>query len=524
MNMKVRWLTMCKYVIAIYLRLSIDDKKVESMSIESQRQLLRKTATDLPMENIEIVEYVDNGYSGTNFERPAVQELLDDVRAMKINCIIVKDFSRFGRNSIEVGYFTQQVFPLFNVRFISVSDGYDSDDHKGDTGGMDVAFKYLVNEYYSRDLSVKVKSAKHLQMKSGEYVSGTYCYGYKRGENSEMVVDHNVAENVVLIFTMYADGYSIGEIIKELYDRGIPTPNQYKVQQGKRYDVSNCKRWDRTKILGMIDDEQYLGTFVMGKQTVLDVGCSQMIRRDESEWYKHPNHHEAIISQELFDKAQARRIKKKYNGRVSHKYPLKGKVICGHCEHTLHRFDRLKPIYKCDYFSKCDKAEPCYNLSILEEELHTVIFDIISKQAEIIFNTSNIGTISASTLQSEQQAEIQTQIESYKREKQLLYEKLMGKEITAIEYQVMKKSFDEKIGLAQQQLERCRKQIEESKLTAKTTSEMKKIAKEIQQENTLSQRLADTLIDKVFVYPDKRIEIVWKIQDFCTTTPAIETK
>ena len=145
---------MLKYIIALYLRLSIDDKKVESMSIESQRQLLRKFAADLPIDNIEIVEYVDNGYSGTNFERPAVQELLDDVRAMKINCIIVKDFSRFGRNSIEVGYFTQQVFPLFNVRFISVSDGYDSDDHKGDTGGMEVAFKYLVNEYYSRRISI----------------------------------------------------------------------------------------------------------------------------------------------------------------------------------------------------------------------------------------------------------------------------------------------------------------------------------------------------------------------------------
>ena len=102
---------MLKYIIAIYLRLSIDDKKVESMSIESQRQLLRKFAADLPIDNVEIVEYVDNGYSGTNFERPAVQELLDDVRAMKVNCIIVKDFSRFGRNSIEVGYFTQQVFP-----------------------------------------------------------------------------------------------------------------------------------------------------------------------------------------------------------------------------------------------------------------------------------------------------------------------------------------------------------------------------------------------------------------------------
>lgn len=151
---------MYRYIVAIYLRLSVDDKRVESMSIESQRLLLRKYAEILG-DNVEIIEYVDNGYSGTNFERPAVQQLLTDVKTYKVNCILVKDFSRFGRNSIEVGYFTQQIFPLFGVRFISVSDNYDSDEHKGDTGGIAVAVKYLVNEYYSRDLlemSINVQS------------------------------------------------------------------------------------------------------------------------------------------------------------------------------------------------------------------------------------------------------------------------------------------------------------------------------------------------------------------------------
>lgn len=214
-------------------------------------------------------------------------------------------------------------------------------------------------------------------------------------------------------------------------------------------------------------------------------------------------------------------LKKDYKGRVYHQYPLKGKVMCGHCGHTLHRFDHLKPIYKCDYFSKYDKTEPCYDLGILEEELHTVIYDIISKQAEVIFNTSSIGTVSASTLQAEQQVEIQAQLDTYKREKQNLYEKLMGKEITTVEYQVMKKTFDEKIAYAQHQLEKCCKQIEENTLAAKTNSEVEKLAKEVLKENTLSQSLADRLIDKVYVYPNKRIEIVWKLQDFCTVQAAI---
>lgn len=119
----------------------------------------------------EILEFIDNGYSGTNFERPKVQELIEMVRANKIDCIIVKDFSRFGRNSIETGYFIERVFPLFHTRFISINDNFDSDQHKGDTGGMDVAFKYLISEYYSRDMSIKTKSAKYAKMQRGEYQS-----------------------------------------------------------------------------------------------------------------------------------------------------------------------------------------------------------------------------------------------------------------------------------------------------------------------------------------------------------------
>lgn len=161
---------MQKYVIALYIRLSIEDYKYDSMSIENQRLVLNEYAAAMPEAlNSEVLEFVDNGYSGTNFERPQVQKLIEMVRENRIDCIIVKDFSRFGRNSIETGYFLERVFPLFHTRFISVSDDYDSDNYKGDTGGMDVAFKYLISEYYSRDMSIKTKSAKYAKMQRGEY-------------------------------------------------------------------------------------------------------------------------------------------------------------------------------------------------------------------------------------------------------------------------------------------------------------------------------------------------------------------
>ncbi len=163
---------MQKYVIALYIRLSIEDYKYDSLSIENQSLVLHEYAASMPEAlNAEIMEFIDNGYSGTNFERPQVQKLIELVRANQIDCIIVKDFSRFGRNSIETGYFIERVFPLFHTRFISISDDFDSSKFKGDTGGMDVAFKYLISEYYSRDMSIKTKSAKYAKMQRGEYQS-----------------------------------------------------------------------------------------------------------------------------------------------------------------------------------------------------------------------------------------------------------------------------------------------------------------------------------------------------------------
>ncbi len=149
-----------EYRIALYIRLSVEDSRTRSLSIENQKHALHRLVDGMEdVRNIEVLEYIDNGYSGTNFERPSVQALLDDVRAGKIHCIAVKDFTRFGRNSIEVGYFLERVFPLYGVRFISVNDNFDSDTLHGDTGGVNAAFRYLPAAFYSRDLPAKLTTA-----------------------------------------------------------------------------------------------------------------------------------------------------------------------------------------------------------------------------------------------------------------------------------------------------------------------------------------------------------------------------
>ncbi|GHU94550.1 hypothetical protein FACS1894208_05810 [Clostridia bacterium] len=170
--------------IAKYIRLSIEDSKSDSMSIENQRLLLDRHIKSLNIPNAAIIEEIDNGNTGTNYERPGIQRILERVRASEIDILLIKDFSRLGRNAIETGYLVEMVFPLFKTRLISVSDGFDSNEHLGDTGGVEVAFKFLMHEYYSRDLSKKIKSAKNEKIRRGEYYTHI-PFGYvKQNGNS----------------------------------------------------------------------------------------------------------------------------------------------------------------------------------------------------------------------------------------------------------------------------------------------------------------------------------------------------
>ncbi len=324
--------------IALYIRLSLEDEKYDSLSVENQQKILREKAMSLPeFAACEIEEFIDNGHTGTNFERPAVQRLLDMVRSGEVCCILVKDFSRFGRNSIETGYFIQKVFPLYHVRFISVSDSFDSAEHKGDTGGMDIAFKYLINECYSRDMSVKSKTAKLARMKRGEYQSKVCPYGYQKGADGRLIPDEETADNVRRIFEWAANGLNATQIAHKLYELKIPTPGEVKVMRGnKTYDVSRVNGvWELSTVLRILADERYTGMYVVNKRHSVEIGSTHFRLNDESEWIKIPDHHEPLISRELFELAKSKIHKFKLPNKQQRDYLLRGKVFCGCCDHAM---------------------------------------------------------------------------------------------------------------------------------------------------------------------------------------------
>ncbi len=506
------------YVIALYIRLSLEDSRVESMSIENQKRALHSFVDQMEnVRNVEVLEFIDNGYSGTNFERPAVQKLLGQVQAGEINCIIVKDFTRFGRNAIEVGYFMERVFPLYGIRFISINDNFDSGRLHGDTGGLDVAFKYLVAEFYSRDLSVKSKSAKYVKMKRGEYQSKICPYGYRKGPDGRMEPDEETAPVVRLIFELAKDGHSTTQIAKALLEKGIQTPGEYKAAKGiVKRDVSRCGGiWHTSTLRNILTDERYTGTYIMGKCAVREVGSSLVRKKAESEWFKIPDHHPPIISKELFQQVQESFPHFACAKKQVHRYALRNKVFCGVCSHTMSRTSNKNHAFYCRH-SRADESTPCHGLRILEADLEGVVYEIMNKQAQVILSLDNISDAEPMDVHLAQQKDYLKQIEGCQDQKRILYEQMLLREISAEEYKTRKAEVDKELDRLDRIYTALCKQTEQMRMGDESRAARRQLAQEVTGTGGLTAALVDALIERIEVYPGNQVRITWKLKDFCT--------
>lgn len=249
------------------------ENKSESESISHQKSLIQNFIdANEELSGSEQYEFFDDGYSGTNFERPAFEKLISKIKKGEINCIIVKDFSRFGRDYIELGDYLERIFPFLGVRFISVNDHYDSADYKGTTGGLDVVMKNIVYDYYSKDLSVKVKTAKYQKMKQGKYLGGHVPYGLMRdpGDKHRLVTDPEAAAVVREIFDMAIAKMRITDIARTLNERGVETPSAYYRRKhpdsGKYAGTSDKGCWNHNNLRSILKQEMYYGAVVGHKR------------------------------------------------------------------------------------------------------------------------------------------------------------------------------------------------------------------------------------------------------------------
>jgi DNA invertase Pin-like site-specific DNA recombinase len=387
---------MSECVLAKYIRLSSEDLdtgeggKDESNSVVNQRNLLDDFISRTPdFIGCEILEFCDDGWSGTNFNRPRVQELLKLAEAGKIHCIVVKDLSRFGRSHIEVGDYLEQILPNWGVRFISVNDAFDSNKYRGITGGIDIAFRNLIYDLYSRDLSEKVRSARITQAKRGEFTSPYGFYGYikDKADKHRLVIDEEAAQIVRTVFDWADQGHSTTEIARKLNDGKVPTPQMRKKALGvnRRWHMSRDSNfWDGKRIYMILCDERYTGKLVACKHRRYEVGKVQAELLPASEWIVVPGVIPAIVSHEQFARVREN-LRRGYDvstqtkGREALFYH---KIKCGHCKRAMYRGNTTgkTPSSFCGSKSYIHGLS-CMDGTIPEREVVEIVLCAIRQQA-----------------------------------------------------------------------------------------------------------------------------------------------
>lgn len=376
--------------IAFYMRLSSeDDREGESGSIGNQRDLLYDyVRRHREFDGCNILEFSDDGYTGRNFDRPGVKKMLS-LAGKTVDCIIVKDFSRFGRNLVEVGDYLDQVFPFLGVRFIAVNEGYDSGQGAGSTVSLDVSLKAMVYEMYSRDISEKINCVKQTKMRRGEYLGGIGFYGYKKSETekNKLVVDEPAAEVVRRIFRMASEGMIPAHIALELNKEGIPSPLMYRKANhtdGKRgWKVrGETVYWMRQNVRRILVDERYTGCMVSRKRALADVSVKKTVPIPREEWIVAENTHEAIVTKEVFRQAQT--VLKHYGAREQKKpfQKFRGLVRCACCGNVLIRKAGKKPYYHC-LTAQTVKDTACTDIRLDEAVLEEALLAAVKAQIRL---------------------------------------------------------------------------------------------------------------------------------------------
>ena len=525
------------YTIGIYIRLSMADEdtgngsKAESDSIGNQRMLINRYLDNHPtLSKYPRLEFADDGYTGTNFHRPQFAAMMEKVRHGEINLICVKDFSRFSRDYIETGNYLECTFPFMGVRFISINDGYDSDDYKGTTGGLEVVMRSIIYAAYSKDLSVKTTTAKIQMMKQGKYVGGYAPYGYVLHPEirNKLKLDPEAAEVVRRVFDEALEGRNTSQIALGLNDDNIPTPGQYfkgKHPDKKKFSYMSDKiSWTASMVYKIIINYVYTGATVGRRQKSSGVGSRKRIRLEQEDWIVVEGMHEAIVSKEEFELAQAViRGGVKKPKRNQHHYPLKGLVCCGNCKRAL---TRRKNRNVSGYFYQCthstnDRDTECpvgerYSEAWLENAAYNAIGQMLSlaekkavKNHEISKRRKSAISECADTIRN-----LQKQSEQLKAVKLRLYEKYTSGSIAKAEYLKRKAEADAKMAENEEAIRKGHERMQELDSEHPCSDErLDEVLGEYQKNEGLTYELAHALIDAIYVHGQDSVEIVWKFKD-----------
>ena len=509
-----------EYVICLYIRLSMEDDdsgnpfKKESGSITTQRMLLYDFIKGRKeFDGCEVIEKCDDGFSGTHFDnRPQFTEMIELAKMGKINCIMVKDFSRFGRDYVELGNYLEQLFPFMGVRFISVNDHYDSAElADGETGGLDVAFKNLIYDYYSREMSRKQKIAWQRRAEEGKYSAGNALYGYRRSKEDKhrLVIEPEEAAVVKEIFAMKLTGIGTTLIARMLNDRGIPCPSELYHSRGNIRQWKNKDRpcyWTAGTINTILKDEKYTGTMVLLKTRAETVG-GRSVKRPKEEWVRVENTHEPIVSYPQYIKAVS--LLKQQKAKKSKK--MKNIYYCGNCGRALCNIHR-NLIFCRQRILKTDSD--CRDIEICKHDVDMAVLAAVKREAEIFLDYDKLSrqAIMRNPPLSigERIGAVVRTMETAQKAWIALYDKYADGELEREIFLDEKRQYDADMERMEAELERLRQAQEEKKMKREDSKRRVNQVIAFLGEEELTEDMKEKLIEKVIVYPENRVEIVWK--------------
>lgn len=530
------------YKAGIYARLSSDQDKRKNESVETQVMIAEKYIEDFNRQGtgrIEIIDrYIDLGKTGSNFNRDEFQRLMQDIRLGDINCVVVKDLSRFGRNYLEAGNYIEKIFPFLGVRFIAVADGFDTGIKGNDTRQMATEIKNLVNDMYAKDFSVKAKQHLKQRRQEGSYVGGPPPYGYKAEWDKKirkLVPDESTVEIVRYIYERFIQTESYTAVSDDLNRRKLNPPYVYK-KTGEVFfhpEQGEYKGWDKGSVERILKSETYIGKLVQGRTSITARDENNRVRRSEDEWVIRENTHTPIIDAAMFEEAARIREKLKEKTR-SHAHPTEGYPLrenifdsvlyCGVCGRKMTRQSHIKTYMdgrkaRLDgYFclnGKQTKVDSCPTANrISKNELVDILVPLFKMEFSVYLGKTKTYTEIVKEQIRIAGAEIDTKIKNAERSisaakenEQTKYMAYRLGEIHQSEYVACKMQLEGKIRDLNRQKEELKTERKNLETVSKKYLAAVRALLRLKSGKELTKEMIDSLIQKVYVYPGKRIEV-----------------
>lgn len=494
----------------MYLRLSKEDIKEENTSIDNQRNIIRSfidSNSDLQL----VGEYVDNGLSGTNFERASFKEMIDKIERKEIDCIVVKDLSRFGRNVIDTGYYIEKFLPIYNVRFIAVNDNFDSIENIN--GDIILPLKNIINESYAKDISKKIKAQKKSLMLRGEYCGNFVPYGYIRirdeDNKSKFIVDEETAIIVREIYELALNGFSPQYITRKLNDDLVLTPAQSKEKQGaiKNEKILGNGKWNLTMVKRILSSEAYIGSLVQGKRKSIN---GKEVKVPKEEWIVIKNSHKAIVEEKVFNDVQeiiSKRSKKydEYNLVPYEENYFRGKMFCGCCNSTLN-VNKTKGFYNyyCRTRYTVDK-NMCVGLNVSKHILLDKIYEELELKYKNFVDNSFLTNLDSEINNYDVEIKkLRSELNANKKYIKSLYENLVKNIISEDEYLDLKRFYEENNSKISQKINTLELQNRKNKKNIKAISTLNN---ELRCQDKIDEKTLSSFIKSVVVHKDKSVDI-----------------